>query len=218
MESNELLKKVRLVINEAADDSDVSLLSVDTRQLDDCIMELLPSAVSFIQKNKGAAAGRVNTRTLDPDDVEVKSGESGGAVLLLPHDFVELVSLQLAGWQSPVHRLYAHDSREAAWQRNEYTRAGICRPVCVEAFTPAGERCAMLFPLPDGDSAKPLHFVYEAAFNAADGLDGYDDGMADAVVYECASLLYRMFERYDAANAMLSQALTACGLQTVKQQ
>ena len=35
MESNELLKKVKLVINEVADDSDVSLLSVDTRQLDD---------------------------------------------------------------------------------------------------------------------------------------------------------------------------------------
>lgn len=216
MESNELLKKVRLVINEAADDSDVSLLSVDTRQLDDCIMELLPSAVSFIQKNKGAAAGRVNTRTLEPNDMEVKTDESGGGMLLLPYDFVGLVSLQLSGWQSPAHHLHAHDSREAAWQRNEYTRAGSCRPVCVEAFTPAGERCAMLFPLPDGDAVKPLHFVYEAAFNAAYGLNGYDDGMVDAVVYECASLLYRMFERYDAANAMLSQALAACGVQTIK--
>lgn len=210
MECSELLKKVRLVINEAASDDDVSLLSVDTRRLDDTIMELLPRSVSFIQKNKGSAGGRVNTRALNPSQVKVVSNESGGGLLLLPDDFVDLVSLQLAGWQSPVHHLHAHDSREAAWQQNEYTRAGCCRPVGVESLTAQGERCAMLFPLPDGDASKPLHFIYEAAFNAADGLNGYDDVMADAVVYECASLLYTMFERYDAANAMLSLALACC--------
>lgn len=218
MECAELLKKVRLVINEAASDDNVSLLSVDTRQLDESIMELLPRAVSFIQKNKGAANGRVNTKSVPSGDIEVNADESGTGLLLLPDDFVQIVSLELAGWRLPVHHLYSHDSREAAWQQNEYTRAGCCRPVCIESFTPQGERCAKLFPLPDGDSAKPLHFIYEAAFNAADGLVGYDGCMVDAVVYECASLLYTMFERYDAANAMLSQALAACGLQRVKQQ
>ena len=218
MDSTELLRKVRIVINEAANDNDVSLLSADTRRLDDSIMELLPRAVMFIQKNKGAAAGRVNTRSVAPSDMNITANAIGGGQLPLPADFVQLVSLQLDGWQSPVCQLHAHDSREATWQRNGYTRAGCCRPVCIESFTPDGERCALLFPLPADDGAKPSHFIYEAAFNAADGLNGYDDGMVDAVVYACASLLYTMFERYDAANAMLAQALAACGGQIGKQQ
>lgn len=210
MDSDELLKKVRLVINEPANDNDVSLLSVDTRLLDDSIMELLPRAVMFIQKNKGVNAGRVNTKSVSPSSLNVSADKSGGGLLVLPGDFVGLVSFQLNGWSSPVHYLYPHDSCEAQWQQNEYTRAGSCRPVCVESYTPTGDRCAMLYPFFDGDAAKPKHFIYEAAFKADDGLDGYDTGMVDAVVYECASLLYTMFERYDAANAMLTLALSAC--------
>ena len=212
MDSDELLRKVRLVINEAANDNDVSLLSVDTRLLDDSIMELLPRAVTFIQKNKGVNAGRVNTKSVSPSSLNITADKSGGGLLVLPSDFVDLVSLQLNGWSSPVHYLYPHDSCEAHWQQNEYTRAGSCRPVCVECFSSAREKCAMLYPFVYADVAK--HFIYEAAFKVADGLDGYDVGMVDAVVYECASLLYTMFERYDAANAMLSLALACCGGKT----
>ena len=117
MDCSELIKKVRLVINEAADDNDVSLLSVDTRQLDDTIRDLLPRAVLFIQKNKGAASGRVNARNVAPAGICVAPDASGGGLLLLPDDFVSLVSLQLKGWQSPAHHLYAHDSREAMCNR-----------------------------------------------------------------------------------------------------
>ena len=216
MDCSELLKKVRLVINEAENDNDVSLLSADTRLLDDSILELLPRAVSFIQKSKGASAGRVNTKTVAPSALNITVADSGGGQLLLPDDFVSLVSLQLAGWRSPVLRMHPHNSREAVWQHNEYARAGYCRPACVEGFTSSGDRCALLFPLPEGDGAKAKHLIYEAAFNAADGLNGYDDAMVDAVVYECASLLYTMFERYDAANAMLALALAACGGQAGK--
>ena len=218
MSCDELLHKVRIVINEAADDNDVSLLSVDTRRLDDCIMELLPKAVLFIQNNKAAGAGRVNTKSVPVSGLNIVADDSGGGILLLPDDFVDLVSLQLRGWHSPVWRFHRHNSREAHWQLNECTRAGCCRPVCVEGFTANSKRCLILYPLPDGDAALPRHFIYEAAFNATDGLSGYDDCMADAVVYECASLLYTMFERYDAANAMLSLALAACGGHNGKKQ
>lgn len=216
MECSELIRKVRLVINEAGNDDDVSLLSADTRSLDETIAGLLPRAVMFIQKNKGSGAGRVNTKAATPSALEITADGVGGGTLLLPGDFVALVSLQLAGWESPVSRLCAHNSRDAAWQRNGHTRAGCCRPVCIEAFTPDGKRCAQLFPLPTGDGAVPVHFVYEAAFDAGEGLSGYDGWMVDAVVYECASLLYTMFERYDAANSMLALALAACGAQAGK--
>ena len=209
MDCSELLRRVRVVINEAVNDDDVALLSVDTRSLDDSIMELLPRAVSLVQKNRGSK--RVNSRVVDIQASDIIPDGSGCGLLALPDDFVDLVSLHLTGWESPVCRLSAHNSREAIWQRNMYTRAGCCRPVCIEAFATNGARMAMLCPFPEGDDGAPVHFIYEAAFNAEDGLDGYDDGMPDAVVYACASLLYSVFERYDAANAMLSLALAACG-------
>ena len=214
---SELLKRVRVVMNESADDSDVSLLSLDTRRLDDSIKELLPRAVSFVQDNKGATAGRVNTKSLPLSSTIVADNSSGGGLMELPEDFVEIVSLQLEGWQSPVCRLHSHNSSEAAWQRNAYTRAGVNRPVCIETFSPTGARCALLFPYQGDSGSKLHHFVYEAAFNPVEGLKGYDKGMEDAVVYACASLLYTVFERYDAANAMLTQALAACGGQLGKQ-
>jgi hypothetical protein len=54
-------------------------------------------------------------------------------------------------------------------------------------------------------------FLYEAVFNPADGLYGADADMVTAIVYECAALLYTMFERYDAANSCHALAMAACG-------
>lgn len=213
MDCNELVKRVRLVVNEAADDSDVSLLSADTRSLDDTITGLLPQAVLFVQMNKGT--GRVNTKSIVPTVLNVVADVSGGGRIVLPDDFVKLVTLQLDGWMRPVTQLYPSDSREAMWQMNEHTRAGYCKPVCVESVAANGNRCALLFPFHHGVD-KPACFVYEARFNATEGLEGYDDAMADAVVFECASLLYTVFERFDIANSLLAQALVACGGQMGK--
>lgn len=210
IDCEELVRRVRVVINEAEDDNNVSLLSVDTRSLDDTIIELLPQAVAFIQKNKGNGIGCVNAKSAKTSTLSVVPN-TGGGILALPDDFVELVSLKLAKWQSPVHTVHAHDSREAAWQRNEYTRAGYCRPVCIEMFTPGGVRCLLMCPFAQDEPSTPEYFIYEACFNESDGLNCQNNAIADSVVYKCASLLYTVFERYDAANSMLALALNACG-------
>ena len=217
IDCDELVRRVRVVVNEAADDEDVSLLSVDTRSLDDTILELLPQAVAFIQKNKGAGVGCVNARSAKLSMHNVTLYNNGG-LLVLPDDFEELVSLKLDKWQTPVCTVHAHDSREASWQQNEFTRAGYSRPVCVETFTPGGIRCLHLYPFAQNDPSTPECFIYEARFNETDGLNCHSNAIADAVVYKCASLLYTVFERYDAANSMLALALAACGGQVEKKQ
>lgn len=210
MSCDDLVKKVRIIINEAERDDDVSLLGDDSRSLNDTITALLPQAVSFIQKNKGSSAGRVNTRNRNIPSSNIVSHTSGNPCVVLPDDFVSLVSLKLNGWIRSVHVLYPFDSSEAMWQMNEYTRAGFHNPACVEAFMPDGKRCALFFPFPQDNAIKIESFVYEACFNSLYGLEGYDEVMVDAVVYMCASLLYTMFERYDSANSLLALALTAC--------
>ncbi|MBQ5752198.1 MAG: hypothetical protein IIV89_05055, partial [Bacteroidaceae bacterium] len=77
------MKKVRLLVNESDDSSDVSLLSPDTRSLDDSIKELLPQAVAFVQRNKSSACRRVNTVSISTVQL-VEKDDSGGGRMLLP--------------------------------------------------------------------------------------------------------------------------------------
>ena len=72
----------------------------------------------------------------------------------------------------------------------------------------AGSRTIEFFPLPGG--AKVEDFFYEAKFDVNEGLNRCDKYMIDAVVYACASLLYNMFERYDAAKSFMSFAMAFC--------
>jgi hypothetical protein len=72
-----------------------------------------------------------------------------------------------------------------------------------------GAKVLKLFPCNGDDSA--VRFVYEAEFDASEGLGMCDERMADAVAYVCAALLYNVFERYDAAKSFMSFAMALCG-------
>lgn len=210
MNSGELVKMVRQVINEADDNAGVSLLSPDRLSFDENIMELLPRAVAFVQQCKPAAL-RVNVKSLPASSAVVVASGDGTGYIVLPNDFVSPVSVSLVGWKRPCTRFYARDSHRALLQQNRTTAAGNSRPVCIDDVNASGVRCVRLSPVPAEETAVVDKFVYEAVFNPEEGLGLYDAAMLDAVVYECAALLYTMFERPDAANSYHSLALARCG-------
>lgn len=203
MGTDEIVKRVRFLLNEAEDDKGVSLLSDDVRSLDESIRVLLPQAVAMVQAGKGMGR-RVNVRCMAPEKALIADNGDGGGTVTLPDDFVSIVSLKLECWERECCMMYPVTSLQAAWQDNPYTRAGICRPVCVEGTAADGGRVARLFPFTGGSALE--RFVYEASFKLSDGLQGYSDGMEDAVAYQCAALVYNMFEKYDAAASFLSHA------------
>lgn len=211
MECDELIKQVRIVVNETGNDDDVSLLSVDTRSLDENIKSLLPKAVSFVQHNKAIASKRVNVKTVLPVSLTPQVDSSGGAYIAFPPDFAALYAVKLDGWEVPVDTILPLGSNEAKWQFCKYTRAGCCKPVCVESARPLGNGGMLLFPLPGGENPSLSMFLYEAVYNPDEQLYGTDEDMVIAIVYECAALLYTMFERYDAANSCHALAMAACG-------
>ena len=206
--TDELVKRVRRLVNEAECDKELTLLSEDTLSIDAHILRLLPQAVALAQKNKGTLAGCVNPRSVGGEAASVTDNGDGGGMLLLPDDYVSFVSLQLCGWRRPCTVLHASGSAEALAQGNSHTRAGMCRPVCVESVDGRGKRAVLLYPLTADAALK--HFVYEAAFNAGDGLIGGDAVLEDAVAYYCAALLYSVFERREQAASFLSLATALC--------
>ena len=205
--TEELIKKVRCLINEAEDDSGVSLITDDTRSIDDTIMGLMPQAVSIVQKQRN---GRyVNVKSLKPGDIALGETPEGFKVLALPGDFTDLVSVRLASWKTSCIGISSPDCVELYCKLGKISLPLSFTPVCVMDVAADGAKVLKLFPCNDDDTA--VHFVYEAEFNASEGLELCDERMADAVAYVCAALLYNVFERYDAAKSFMSFAAALCG-------
>ena len=69
--TDELIKRVRHLLNEAEEDVGLSLLSEDTRSINVHISRLLPQAVALVQKNKAPGSGNVNPRKAKVDETTV---------------------------------------------------------------------------------------------------------------------------------------------------
>ena len=206
--TNELIKKVRCLINEAEEDVEISVLTDKKRSFNDIIKELLPQAVSLVQQHKGPKGGFVNVKCLTSLTGLIVDNGNGGGTMNLPADFVEMVFCRLTTWKRPCVTLYPARSPQADRQYNEAIRSGDLKPVCIEGVSTSGSRCIEFYPYTAGTKVK--EFFYEAVFDIDEGLNRSDKSMADAVAYFCVSLLYNMFERYDAAKSFMSFAISLC--------
>ena len=205
--TEELIKRVRCLINETEDDSGVSLITDDTRSIDDTIVRLMPQAVGIVQKQRN---GRyVNVKSLKPGDVALGETPEGFKVLALPGDFTDLVSVRLASWKTSCIGISSPDCVELYYKLGKNSLPLYFTPMCVMDVAVDGAKVLKLFPCNDDDTA--VRFVYEAEFDASEGLGMCDERMADAVAYVCAALLYNVFERYDAAKSFMSFAMALCG-------
>ena len=202
-----LIKKVRYLINETEDDSGVTLITDDTRSIDDTILELMPQAVAIAQKNSHGKY--VNVKSLTDKNVSAIIASDGFKSVVLPSDFVALVSVKLGSWKVACAKVSSPSSLAVLYRLNNNLSSYSLMPVCVEDVTESGTKALKLFPSSSSDAL--VHFVYEAQFNATEGLGMCEDCMADAVSYVCAALLYNVFERYEAAKSFMSFAMALCG-------
>ena len=94
--ADELRSRVLQLINEMDDDSNVTLLTQDMRQLPRHIDALMPQAVLFVQKNRGT--GTVNPKSYVPSLGDLLFNGDGTGTIILPSDFVDLIAFRLDGW------------------------------------------------------------------------------------------------------------------------
>lgn len=202
-----LVERVRLLINEPQEELSLTALSEETRKLSDTIALLLHDAVFFVQHHK--TYGALNPAVYVP--ATVKSNGDGTGEILLPTDFVSLLHLQMRGWHRPCTQLLPANSPQALAQGNENTRAGACKPVCVEGVNAAGKPVACYYSLPLATEPVVESFVYEAVFDEKKGLNTEPSNpLVQAVLYQCVALLYNVFEKRDTANAFMSLAVAWC--------
>ena len=74
--TDDIVKRVRVLINEAEEEKSISLLTEDARSFDKSIRTLIPQAVSIIQGNKQPGK-RVNVRSVVPSTAVIAENGDG---------------------------------------------------------------------------------------------------------------------------------------------
>lgn len=204
MTEQEIVNKVRAIMNETGEEAKLSLLSEDTVKLDEYIKSVIPDAVNIIITNSLVRC--VNKKSGEAS-VAV-SRENGMGYIILPDDYVSLIAFKLSGWKRMVAILYPITSEEYKAQRNEFTRSGIRKPMCFLNCNEIGQRILEYYAIGTPNPATVETFVYEGKYNSDEGIDlSANDSLAIAVCYMCASLVCSIFENEKTAKEMQTISL-----------
>lgn len=200
MTEQEIISKVRNIMNEEGSESSLSMLSEDTLKIDDYIKNAIADAVGIVALNSPVRC--VNMK--DGASATITVGEDGGAITL-PADFVSLIALKIENWKKIVCKALSISSEEYKCEVNKYTRGGINNPMVFESYSSTG-KVLEYFTIGSGTSISV--FKYEARYNSTDGLNlDANDPLAIAVCFMVASLVYSRFENPNTAKEMQTISL-----------
>ena len=204
-----LVGRVLLLVNEMNPQQGLAALGEHPVTLKNTVSELMCDAVLFVQQNK--RFGVLNPGVYKPDASQIADNGDGSGTIMLPSDFVALVKLQLEGWERPCRVLYPQATPIAMAQGNVETRAGASKPVCVEDVDDEGRSVVAYYSLPKGVAPVVKSFVYEKEFDPQTGLaTTQSNPLLWAVLYQCAGLLYNVYEKRESANAFMALAQVWC--------
>lgn len=192
MELRGIINKTSELMNEAGIDNVPGLLSEDTIELPRYIESVIPDAINII-----ARVAPLEYLNAINGEVAIFQ-ENSCSVIKLPKDFGRLSSLKLEGWKRCVHSIYPLGSEMYAIQHNEYTTAGVNKPVCVFA----SQNKLECFP-----RGKLIHFLYVKTAINASSIDILREDVHIALCYMCASLVYDIFENANTSERFKSIAL-----------
>ena len=182
MTEEQVVAKVREIMNEAGADETLLLLSEDTVKLDVYIKSVITDAIHAIQ----------NYAPLRFLNLQHYTDAITDGVIPFPSDCVRIVSIKLSGWKRSVSVVYEESSEEYKIQHNEITTAGVHKPKCV--FSNNTIEC-----FPAGD-LENFSYIGEQDITSFTGL------LAEAICYYCASLVYKIFEMPQQGEAMKAVA------------
>lgn len=167
MSENEIITKVRDILNEHGGDDAISI-ATDRVLLEDYIKSAIPDAVVMLAQ-KGY---RVNACDFEG----IREG-----VITIPEDFISLLSLKLDTWKRAVNRVVEIGSPEYIMAMNEFTQPGPNSPICYREND-------TLICRPEGESI--AFGMYNGTFTDTINAEPKE---AAAVCYMTAALVLGMF-------------------------
>jgi len=140
---DELVKEVRVTLDENQAESAYMESSTDNMELDEIIRAKLPDAARAIVEMCPLSLLNADALTLPTDDQVANTDGSG--YIVLPDDFLRLVSFKLASWNRAVTSVAEEGSSTDLMQRNVFTRGTPLKPVCSFGHRADGKRVMEYF-------------------------------------------------------------------------
>lgn len=206
MTEQEIIEKVKAILNEIGEEETLSLLSEDTVKIGEYIKAVIPDAVSLVQMNSpvrcvNKKSGASSASSIAPDD-------EGKCILPVPDDFVSLIAIKLSNWKRTCITAFDMNSEEYKCQSNPYTKAGCYKPVCIMGYDNSGNRVLMLYSAASKSDVKLDMFVYEAKYVSGTDLDlSINEPISQSICYMIASLVYSIFENKETSQEMKTIAI-----------
>lgn len=197
MTFQEIINKVRVIMNEAGEEEELHLLSEDTVKLDLYIETVIPDAVNLI-----LLLSPVNHINATGASLTIQNFDGIG-VINLPPDFLKLVAVKLREWKRAVFMAYPLNSEEYKIQHNPVTRSGVNKPKCTLSYNAFGPTIECF---PSG-TMEYFSYIKSASSSNNKGLDLIKETLHLAVCYMCARLVYDIFEMPQIAEKMKSIAM-----------
>lgn len=172
MSENEIITKVRDILNEHGGDDAISI-ATDRALLEDYIKSAIPDAVVMLAQ-KGYVVNKSTVRTEDPGE-DIATG-----------DFVSLISASCLNWNKEVTKLTSVDSPEFVMSQNPFTKPGPNTPIVWWDELYGDLRAA------PWDSGAKIHFVFNKKYIAGEGITA-EPKEATAVCYMTAAIVLGMF-------------------------
>lgn len=206
MTEQEIISKVKAILNEIGEEETLSLLSEDTVKIEEYIKTVIPDAVSLVQMNSPVRC--VNKKSGVVSNSALTADDEGKCVLPVPDDFVSLIAIKLSNWKRTCIFVHDMNSEEYRQQCNSYTKAGCYKPVCIMGYDNSGNRTLMLYSASSKSNVNLDMFVYEARYKSGTDLDvNKNEPIAQAICYMVASLVYSIFENKETSQEMKSIAI-----------
>lgn len=194
---DEIISKVKSIMNEIGEETNSSLLDEDTIKIDQYIESCIGDALAMIVL-KSAIPVNPKKGTSSP----VKN-DDGTGYIVLPDDFLKLIAFRMEGWKRTVSEAFPLESEQAKQQSNECTRGGNNKPVCILSYSPEGKKTLEYYSVGTDSNHTVSVFVYEASYDPSSGINmKSSDAVFYALCYMTAGLVYSIFENQATASEM----------------
>lgn len=190
----ELVEAVRVTLDENQVENEYLLSGTDNMELDEIIRAKLVVAVRSILEM--CPSHLLDAESLPADDIKPIKGDGGCGCIVLPDDFLRLVSFKLKTWNRAVTAVAEEGSGTDLMQRNPFTRGTPLKPVCVFSHDAQGRRTMEYFVAGNGQDGTPDHTIERALYVPLPAVQSGSEGdtigipglLRPSVVYYCAGL------------------------------
>lgn len=186
IKEEELIKQVRVTIDENQLETDYLKSDTNNLELDDIIRSKLPDAIRIVLEN--APAWMVEGKPMSVQPSWLSSKSDGTGFIKMPDDFLRILKIKMEGWTVAVDEPVQDGTPVAIRQKCKHTRGNPIKPVCVLTINGTGNVVLEYYSVEPGRTAKVEYAIYVAKPTLVEQSYDIPSLLRSSIVNYCAAL------------------------------